>query len=76
MTEHIWHLLTKLIICFVVDGNKCVNIENCIYTRRSPVNICNHLKSYIYSNSILKSISTSENKLDNFFLYFFDNKNG
>jgi len=62
-TEHIKHILTKLIIFLLVtDGNTCVNIEICIYARRSPVNICNHLKSYIYPYSILNSIHTSENK--------------
>jgi hypothetical protein len=47
---------------FMVDGNTYVNIENCIYARRSPVNICKHFKFYIYPNSILNSITTSEDK--------------
>lgn len=64
---------------FMADGNSCVNIEKYIYVWRSPVNICNHLKPYIYPNSILNSKPTSEikdkldkirygNKLDHYIL--------
>ena len=46
----------------MVDGNTYVNIKNSIYTRRSPVNICNHSKSYIYPNNSLNCNTTSENR--------------